>query len=179
MTVPEQIGQFPVGNLFRVEFDLNRLGMIPQFAVRGIFFCPPRVSHTGPLDSFDAPEPGIHSPESAESEGGGFHARGFSEYHGHRSPQHKQRQAGGTKERIFVFHTVLLFQVTRRLSQRNGIRVSRRRYAFDYGRALANISAAKVLASSRSPASGCPAALWASSAHARCSIFFIRASMIF
>lgn len=86
VTVPEEVGQFTVGEFFRDEFDLNRFGMIPQIVICRVFFGSSRVSDTGPRDAFNDPEPGIRSPESAECESGYFRLRfrriALRKYHG-------------------------------------------------------------------------------------------------
>jgi len=104
VAAPEEVGQFAVGDLFRVEFDLDRLGMIPQSVIGGVLFRPPRVSDTGPRDAFDAPEPGIRSPESAEGEGGGLRAGGRLGYLKKCHSQKKPRDTGASDDSVPVFH---------------------------------------------------------------------------
>jgi len=91
VTAPEEICQFAVRDLSRIEFDLNRLGMVPQIVVSGIVLSSPRVSDTGACDAFDAPEPGICSPKSAERNGCGFCP-------GCRSGIYRERSGGNSSE---------------------------------------------------------------------------------
>ena len=159
MTDPEEIRQFAVGYLSGIKFNLDRLGMISQIIVGGIVFCSSRVSDTSAYNAFDNPEPGIGTPESAERKGCGFCPRCcrgiYNEHPSGNSTQEKPHHACSDDDYNPPSHAycsllsaILLHEAVITLC--------------GYEPILAIISSANFLASSRSPWSGCPSALWAS-----------------
>ena len=69
MTVPENIQQLAVGYYRRVVDNFNRLAVITEAVIGGIIFGTPRITDTGTDDTLKTPEPGVGTPESAQSEG--------------------------------------------------------------------------------------------------------------
>ena len=67
MAFPENIQELPVGYSGRVVIYLESLGMIAKAIVGGIFLGAARISNARANNSIDSPEPGIRSPESAQS----------------------------------------------------------------------------------------------------------------
>jgi hypothetical protein len=67
--MPENVQKLPVGYSGRVIIYLESLGVIAKAMVGGIFPGAARVSNARPDYAINAPEPGIRSPESAESKG--------------------------------------------------------------------------------------------------------------
>jgi hypothetical protein len=68
MAFPENIQKLPVGYSIRIVIYLESLGMITKAVIGGVFLCAPAVSNARANNSIDSPEPGIRSPESAQSE---------------------------------------------------------------------------------------------------------------
>jgi hypothetical protein len=69
MAFPENIQELPVGYSGRVVIYLDSLGMIAKAVVGGILLCAARVANARANYSINSPEPGIRSPESAQSKG--------------------------------------------------------------------------------------------------------------
>lgn len=69
---PEKGQQSFVGNDFRVKIDLDRLRMVAQVIVGRIRMGAPGVADTCPVNPFQAPEPGVRTPESAQGKGCGL-----------------------------------------------------------------------------------------------------------
>ena len=76
MAVPEDIQQLSVRDLTWIIIDLNRLGVIAEAVVSGVFFCPSAIPDPCPHNALNAPELGIWTPESAKSERGCFRRGG-------------------------------------------------------------------------------------------------------
>ena len=55
-----------------IVIDADRFGMIADIAISGVWRLTACVSNTGADNAFETPEPGVWSPESPKSEGGGF-----------------------------------------------------------------------------------------------------------
>ncbi len=77
MGSPKYFQKLLVGDLGGVKVNLDRLAVIPQAMVSGVFLRASGISDTGPHNSFDSPKLGIRTPESAHGESCGFH---FSRY---------------------------------------------------------------------------------------------------
>ena len=82
MAFPENIQELPVGYSIRVVIYLESLGMIAKAVVGGIFLCAARVANARANNSIDSPEPGIRSPESAQSKGRRFYLCGYGGING-------------------------------------------------------------------------------------------------
>jgi hypothetical protein len=73
MAFPENIQKLAVGYSDRVVIYLESFGMIAKAVVGGIFLCAARVANARADNSIDSPEPGIRTPESAQSKIRGFY----------------------------------------------------------------------------------------------------------
>ena len=69
MRLPENIQKFLVGYPYRVIVDLDRLCVITKAVISRIPLCPSPISYTGANNTRNTPEPGVRTPESAESKG--------------------------------------------------------------------------------------------------------------
>jgi len=76
MRCPEQLEQVVVGDLGRVEVDLEALGVVTHRAVGGLLLGATRVSYARSPDSLHEPEPGVRGPESTDGEGRGLEVPG-------------------------------------------------------------------------------------------------------
>ena len=75
MAFPENAEQLFKGYSGWIELNLYCFGMVSEAVIRGVLFRPSRISHAGPYDARNDPEPGVRPPESAEGEGSSFHYR--------------------------------------------------------------------------------------------------------
>jgi hypothetical protein len=73
---PERLEKVVVADHFRVEVDLERLGVVAEVVVSGGVERAAGIADTRAPYTFDEPEPGIGSPESTGAESGGLQVRG-------------------------------------------------------------------------------------------------------
>jgi hypothetical protein len=69
---PDLVEELAVADERGVEVDLERLGMIGEVVIRRIDGAAAGVPDARANDCWMTPEPGVGSPESAHSEGGGL-----------------------------------------------------------------------------------------------------------
>ena len=69
VAAPEDVQQFLVGDSGRVKVYLNRLAVVAEAVVAGVFFGTSCISDAGTNYTVKAPEPGVRAPESAHGEG--------------------------------------------------------------------------------------------------------------
>lgn len=79
MLGPEDFQQLPVGDFRAVKGDQYRFGVVADGTVGGRFGGAPRIAGDRCDYSFDAPEPGVDAPESAEPEDGHLQVLGFGD----------------------------------------------------------------------------------------------------
>ncbi len=72
MAIPESGEEFLICDLSWIVINLDRLRMPVQIVISRVSGTAASVSDTGADYTFDTPEPGVRSPESAQGEGRGF-----------------------------------------------------------------------------------------------------------
>ncbi len=72
MALPEDCQQLLVGDLLGVVIHLDGFGVVAQVCVRRVLFGSAGIADSGADDSLYQPELGFDTPESAQSERGGF-----------------------------------------------------------------------------------------------------------
>ena len=70
MVFPEDLQEMLIRDPGRVVIDLDRLAMIAQVMVSGIFRRSAGITNTGTDDARETPEPGVRAPKSAQGKGG-------------------------------------------------------------------------------------------------------------
>lgn len=66
--MPENIEELFIRDALRVIVYLYGLCVVSQAVVRRVLLGPSRIAHPGADNSWDAPEPGVRAPESAQGE---------------------------------------------------------------------------------------------------------------
>jgi hypothetical protein len=72
MAGPEDVEQLLIGDDVRIEIDLDRLAVVAQAVVGGVFPDAAGIAYARADDTLETPELGVGSPESAQAEGGGL-----------------------------------------------------------------------------------------------------------
>ena len=99
MTDPKDLDEFPVGDLGRIEIDLDGFAVIADVAVGGIGRAAARIAYPGTDDAWETPVPGVWTPESTERKGGGFDLPWRSEVDGREGGLAHRATLGGTSHK--------------------------------------------------------------------------------
>jgi hypothetical protein len=76
VVLPEELEQIPERDAFRIELDLDGLGVVTEVAVGRLVLRPAGVADARAEDTGETPEPGVRTPESPEGERSDLHAIG-------------------------------------------------------------------------------------------------------
>ena len=67
---PEHRQQLFIGNAARIEIHLDRLRMIPQGMISGVFSAAAGIADPGAYNAGNGPEPGLNAPKSPQGKSG-------------------------------------------------------------------------------------------------------------
>jgi hypothetical protein len=84
---PEDVEDFFVGGLGRVEIDLEGFGVIAELVIGGVFQSAAAEADAGAYDTGESPKLGLGFPESAQRQGGSFDLGGSGLVHGRHGPR--------------------------------------------------------------------------------------------